>query len=826
MSAVVKQVVAEVKATGTQFEAEMAKIEARAKRSKVEIEGTGGAATAMGRKYEMAGRQIAGSLETMARTGKITGEAGKGFLSAASSIALGFGPGGIAIGALSIFGLAVHSYMSKAQAEAKETAKVFEESIARMLNAGDIEGLKAEGRTILRGTRANEGKDGMEWIEQRLRELGSLEVADREARVRVVGARERADEIRQLTAVLEDLKKKWKEVSAAIVGFREDPFRNVRTDPITITAAGPKAEAAAERAGERAAEAFGEAFNRVMLDVLGSGAERAAATIDAVIQQGLKAGASSEQIAALERVKEQSVNAAAGVDRLKDAWRDYESGVTTGGAGDPVLAGANALLALKAAIDDADSRLLFLSENTAAYNQLQEERNALWERYLRLLGDEREPKPEKLPNVMRETALEIQQAADGALQLAQNLFGAESAAIGTLRAVGQIAGNLGRIAELKSAGKLDALGAAGPVLAILGAVSSLFSNPEAARRQRENTEALRDLSEKLGLIGSGIGGTGTELLTGQSGVGRVLDEFDRRLSQFKLGGLTTDEMRNLSPREIARDLGISFRELEKIAADYEIELDGSLDSWRKLQAALDDATGKLGEFGTDLDSARRQASATAQVFGITDPLELLGLTRGAVGGRSPALDDALAGLDLSTAEGRAAARKNLQDLFLIMQAGGSALTPEQLGGLGDDDLLQAILDLIAGLNDVDESLGSSSVSAEKGDRVIRASETQITADQASRLLGIQTSALAELRLIREAMAASLNPVPVPVLSAGFSQPTAGGITIIQNIEINGAGQTTRQIGRAITDDLVREMDEALGRRILVRKRHVGDALTS
>jgi hypothetical protein len=818
MSTVVRQVVAEVKAKGEQFEAEMKKIEARAKSSKGAIEGTGAGADAVGRKFEMAGRQIASATETIARTGKVSGEAGKTMLAAAGQIAFGFGPGGIAIGALSIFGLAVATAMGRARAETKATREEFEKTLRVMSEGRDYEGTA---RTWMRTAMGDPTSD------DRFEQMGFLPLQERIRQFRE--ARQRAlpgggfqimttpAERLELAAMVEALEKLRVKYDAVTAAMNEQAAAKVRRDAEVARLkaeedASDAAKKGAEKAreqGERAAEAFAEGFARVQLQILGSAGDRAGAQIQQLIEEGLRIGAPAEQIAALERMKAQAMLAADGVAALKAAWEDYESGTGVGsGPWGAVVAGAGQLVKLSAAIDDARSKLLFLEEGTDGYRAVQAELNTLLEKFRKLTGQD-DGKDPKLVDATRETALQLQQAADGALQLAQNLFGAEAGAIGTLRAVTQIAGNLPTLAKAFGDGG-STLGKVSGVLGILGAVTSLFS--DRAERQAENTKALRDLTARLTLLGSGLGGSGADLATGRAGTGRILDEMRRRGPG--------------SWQAIAHEFGISIDELKRIAADYGIELDGGVKSLIALQKALDDAALKLAEFGTDLDSQRSWAAAYAQAFGITDPSALLGLTQQTYGGRSPALDSALQGLDLSTAEGRAAARKNLQDLLMLMQAGGDIVTGGMLGTLGGDEFLQAILDLIASLNDVDESQGINTSTVGSGDRVITASDTQITADQASRLLGVQTSALAELRLIREAVVASRTPMPVPVLTAGFSSPGTGGGLVI-NIAQEFYGATSpREVARATSDAVVEAIDRGLGRRLVVERRYQGRAVTS
>jgi hypothetical protein len=821
---VVRDVLFELKAKNDQLEAALLKAQGSLARTRQAAEGSGAAAEITGKQYQGAAMKVAGAAEALASAGTVTGSSAKKMVTAGASIATMFGPAGVAIGALSFFSIAVAGSMSKARREAEETAEAFEETIARLQNAGDVGALKAEARRLDVGTRAKDFEDGIRRRRERIAQM-EIDLED-PSKTNPFNVLTRIKQLNDERAALEPLAKQYDLVAKAIKQFREDPSRVNAAQDFVITALSPEAEERARQkaadAGDKAGDDWGEAFAKAVLTSLGTSAEIAAAEINALIEQGIKVGADPAKIAQLKRLSAQAYTAAEGVAELRQAWMDYESGKTAVG-GSAIEAGANALLALQSALARADARLAKLAKGSKDYNDLLKERHDLEQRIKRTLsGDDTDPKPEKLKDAAKETALQLQQAADGALQLAQNLFGAEAGAIGTLRAVSQIAGNIGALKTAFGEGG-SLLGKVSGVIGILGAVSSLLRDPEDAARQRaidENTAALKKLTERAGLLGVGV--SGAAAARSASGLAAFLS--NARFNVITAGGDIYDATDQA--RVAAKAFGLDIEELEAIAKEYGIELNGNVESFRQLYDAIQDTITKLGEFGTDLESQRRQADAYARVFGVTDPGELLGLTRGTYGGRSPALDAALGGLDLSTPEGRQAAREALQGLFTTLMAGGGTLSAGQLGGLTGEDLLQAILDLIDGLNAVDESLDTSGVTAEKGDRVIRASDTQITADQASRLLGIQTSMLSEVRIIREALLASRTPMPVPALSAGFSQPMGGGgITV--NISQEFYGQTSpRDVARATTDALVEAIDRGLGRRILIQKRHVGDAVSS
>lgn len=826
---VVQQVVAEVTADTTKLDAGLKDAEAKTQRTKKQIEGTGAAAGRLGNQYAGAARQIASATETIARSGNVTGETAKQILSAGSSIAFAFGPTGAAVGALSIFALAVATAMRNSREELEQTAKKGEETISRLLNAGDIEGLKRDARVLFTGTPGFK-KDGeraafQDGIAARRREIARLE-AELEAttnpfNVLQRNVLQRKAEIDRLRAELAPLEKLFQETAEAIFTF-ERAVADGTAAAFTVTAAAFTVTAESAASASKELTQFGAEFENLVLQELGTAVDQVTARFDALIAKGTSAeGADSPRVKQLIALRDTAVEAARAIADSQATLREIDGTLAAGGQ--PTAA---TFQELTQRTDELRAQLSRLKPETRAYLAVQQQLRDVERERAKLLekignsggGSGKNPADRSTADLARE----IQQAVDGALQLAAAFGAVDAQATNVLRSVAQIAGNIPALQTALTSG--SGLGILSASLPIAGAIASLIgdSPAEAARREelRRNTDAIRELTEKAGLLGGDV--AGRDAAAAQS----VLQDFLSRRAGNQILGRNEAYNATNQATIAAESLGI-LPQLQKIAAQYGITLNRNITSFEQLAAVLADTITKLGEFGTDLDSALQQANAEAEIFGITDPLRRLGLTTGALAGRSPAFDQLTAGLDLSTAEGREQARKNAQALFEVLKAGGGTLSAGQLGGLTGQQLLDAILALVNGLNDIDESQGTNTSTATQADQVVTADRTQITADQASRLLGLASSQLAELRLIRSVLEASVTPIALPSAAVFGAGAPAG--TVIQSItiEINNLGSVTgAELGTQLSDALIDALNRALGQRVTIARLNAGKAVLS
>lgn len=794
----------------------------------------GMAADVTAQKQANAARAIASATETIARQGEVSGAAAKQLVTQASNAALFWGPKGAVVGAVGISVLAIVGLFTRVKREAAEAADETRKEFEKMasmdlvalsrrrteLEQGDVElrgrlgsvdpRVRAAAREEARADFGRIGRSGLEEERDRLTarrlELGrsAVDLARGPRAARIAAQAERD----QIVADLEAIEKVLKATQPIADRLETHIARtaaasgDLAQSQLAITQAeeAAKAEKEARRTRAEAIEdlkqhmgAFSADFERLVLDAMGTAGEKASAVFQKAIAdaqrllledsaQGggqIDRAAVTERIAQLERAKEQAALSADAVERLKAAWQAYEEGATRGAGGSGSLGRAASVALdmerLKAAIEAANDTLLFLTEGTEAYNKLIAERNRLEKEWRDLMqSGEKPPKPPE-PTDIADTARAIQQAADGALQLAQNLGGADAAAIGLLRSVVQIAGNVPALANALKAG--SGLGVVGAALPIIGALSSLFGqSPEEQQRLdelRKNTEAIRALTKRAGLLG-GIDATGADVVGARSSLQGFLGSPFGARALIQGGAL----------RE-ARRYGVDVAELQRIAAAHGITLNESITSFQQLAAALADTITKLGEFGDDLDSQRRQAEAEIQLFGITDPLEQLRIRQRALAGRSSALDAVTGGLDLSTEEGRSQARANAQALFDVLRAGGTRLGADALGGLSGDDLLQALLDLVSSLDAIDSAVtgggAGSTLGGVSGFRGLSEGAGNRLADYTRSLVGyaresrdLQAEMLGVLQRI------SGSPLPIPAHPSGVSGGStfgSGGLVV-------------------------------------------------
>ena len=135
-------------------------------------------------------------------------------------------------------------------------------------------------------------------------------------------------------------------------------------------------------------------------------------------------------------------------------------------------------------------------------------------------------------------------------------------------------------------------------------------------------------------------------------------------------------------QKVADELGVTFNE----------KLNPTINELDQLMKAI--AETELTRFAETFNGQMAALRAEFEIFDITDPikqLEKLGEVMSNPAFGAPALRAALAGLDLSTPEGRAAAQKMVEDLFTALQTG--SLDPSALGTLTPEEFLNALRDL-------------------------------------------------------------------------------------------------------------------------------------
>lgn len=865
-----------VKALVLEIDANLDKVRAAMRSGEKEVAGFAAKAKAatkdsaagaeqLGTKYAGAARAAAGAMETIARTGKASGEAMKQLIAQGSNAALFFGPQGAFIGAIGITTLAVIGMFSRTREELAALERRTTETLNRFAEM-DAAGQQ---RAIARLVVGDPFKQSLETIfatgdadarREAIRGRGRNTLGDDIAllRAELAGNMGRnlagtgdvitgdASRVRELTRQIDELTRAHRELGGELEQMLPRGQASARQEQeLKAAADGTKSATkdATEALRERAAaqkelteesERLAASTNELLLKSIGSAAAQAAAPFDKLISQAMQLAGDGQDVATnfalvdqLTAARDQAVLAAEQLERFAQTFLMLDRAAAEGLS--PTI---HDFETIDRVVADAEERLRGLTEGSDDYRRVQAEINRLLERRKNLLKGVADADGDGAPDTkardMADYAREVQQAADGALQLAQNLGGANEAMVGMLRAIGQIAGNLPALAKAIDAGSATGVIAAG--LPILGALTSLFgSSPaqaQAAAELRENTKAIEAWTAKVGVLG-GLDATGRDV-AGASGDLRSFLASDRSRASFG----------SVDARRAAAAFGLDVPALEKLAATYGIVLNGTRQSFVDLQRALDDTIGKLGEFGADLESQQRQAEAEIALRGVTDPAERLRIRQAALAGRSSALDGVTAGLDLGTAEGRAQARANALAIFEVMRAGGATLDAAALGGLTGDELLQALLDLVDGLRELDDavtgSASGSTIGGVSGFAGLTAASGARLEDYTRSLVTYARDAaavrLAMLDRLDVLVARAASPIPVLPFGSGAAATGAGVGHAVQiffgpdavRVDIAVPGSGLGEIDRAMTEGIERAATDALYRGLMRARVAFGD----
>lgn len=160
------------------------------------------------------------------------------------------------------------------------------------------------------------------------------------------------------------------------------------------------------------------------------------------------------------------------------------------------------------------------------------------------------------------------------------------------------------------------------------------------------------------------------------------------------------------------------------------------------------------------DSALAMVKNQMQLFGITDPVQQLQETLGALSEVAPIFQQLVGSLDVSTPEGRSGLLSNLQSFFL-QNPGGVA------SGLSSaDQVAQDVLNVAQLI----QSAGTSATTTDSGTNSSFAIDQSITSAQGDRIGGLLTAMLAvdneqltALQAIATAVGATYTPVTPPAL---------------------------------------------------------------
>lgn len=405
-------------------------------------------------------------------------------------------------------------------------------------------------------------------------------------------------------------------------------------------------------------------------------------------------------------------------------------------------------------------------------------------------------------------------------------------------------GKNGSVQQVISAG----LPVIGGILSIGKGLADLFGGggpdpreEERLRRQDENTRAIQKLTDTLGEFG----------LPGVSG------------DEFTTASAAAEQFGNLSNKDFFEKFGergrtLSFLEVDQARVDAQLKLLGtSRDELQSLASALGlsvnfltNDTVELHEAFQELDKALKETQLTkiAETFSgqrsaqqleeealrLTNPVAILERRRDLQGQvdqngdllGSPALQKALAGLDLNTAEGRAQAQANI--LAVVQALKNNQLKAEDLGGLDADQFQQAIREILGLLQDADTKGADGATSNFSVARTI----TDNQADQLIGLANTQVVYLSEISArsteIRDMLGGVLlaftgiQPPTVPLKEDETVTAGAGGVVLNINGDINltvqpAPGASPTEIGAEAAEQIIEAVIARLGDDVRTRR---------
>lgn len=467
---------------------------------------------------------------------------------------------------------------------------------------------------------------------------------------------------------------------------------------------------------------------------------------------------------------------------------------------------------LRAQLNVAESLLLITEEGTDAYEEM-----AKVILYIRgLLGDVKKEQKKTSDDTakdakqrfrdMQSTISLIKQAADGVIDLARafGLVNDETAAL--LKNIEQIGTGAATLAAGIGTGNVPGIIAGGISMlgGIAGAAKNLFGGDEEQKRiYKENTEAIHELAKQLGEFGLKI--TGSDYAK----VATALEEF------WKGAAVPWKDERDAVVAALER-MGLSLGDLAAVAAELGINFKDATPTVQEIYQLIQAmAEAEITQFAETFKGQMAAVQASFDIFDVSNPIEkLIELQKVFDDPKfgSPALREALAGLDFSTAEGRRQAQKNIETLFNALRAG--TLDPGELGGLTGKEFLDALKSI--------ESLLDETVVGTTQD--VRQS-VQVTELQGNQLLAYQSTLVyraEERNQLLTAILATMGGTPITAPKVAVAGAIGARIVNVQvgpnSFDIGESGPT-----RAAAD-FVDEIAQRLGERLQDQAAVFGDSI--
>jgi gas vesicle protein len=430
-------------------------------------------------------------------------------------------------------------------------------------------------------------------------------------------------------------------------------------------------------------------------------------------------------------------------------------------------------------------------------------------------------------------ASRIQSAVRGAIQLGEAFGLLDDRSSAMLQNITQIATEIPKVAAvLKAGGGLEKalpglLGIAGGIAGLLGGLFGR-TDPEEERRKeilRENTEAIEKLSDRIGEFFLDI--KGADFAGASEAAERALQ--NRQVRNILEGNESSISGRRRRERQraasaIQREFaaaGISMAELRDIAEELGLAFAGAIPTAQELkQLAEALANTELTRFTRTFTGQIELLSREFDLFDVSDPIEQLQRLRDiALGFGDSSLVEALfGGLDLSTAEGRAALEERIRALY--QQFTDGTLTAQQFGGLTP----QQLLDLLTQLESTMDQVGAAAEQGQTAQFQVSREVTEVTAGRLVSLLTTseiwQQETAENTRAIAEILAGfrTGGGLTAPTAAEMAAYAGAGGITLNGDINVTvtaapGMSQgDADQLGRAVGKGIVEELDRQMGAR--------------
>lgn len=567
----------------------------------------------------------------------------------------------------------------------------------------------------------------------------------RDPKARLDATQREADVMRDLTQRLEDLFQLAGQGNVTLAQFdrtvRElgDTFTTkLRTpteeqaaafDALTTKAAGVR-EALASLVTSRATEEF-EAFLAALTPTAVDDLERELAQLQQRIAQfraqGVRVSGDDEQtILEVQRQRIRNAREEEGLEQRIAAIREK------------AISAFDAQVGLQALLNQYQAELDSLLEDDAVAQTRRASLLRIIAALQKAIGDAGGETAAKTQGATAATATwagELRAVADVALGIATALSGANDELTRAITGTAQLLRGLESVVEAvrtaggiraaltTGSGLLSLLPGVGGIVGGIGALASVFgqsTDPEEQRRREileENNERLRELRDRLGevlrvtITGRDLGNIRRASFTRQ--------QFE--VGTFPGGGRIIE--RDATAAEVIEDLrrsGTTLKELRRVAEELDITLSDSptIAELRQLQQAVNEFS--LSRLLETFAGAREVLQREFEIFDIEDPIEQASRLAETVARFSPAFRDAIAGFDLATQEGRAAASRVIEEFF------GRAV---QSGQLSAEEMQKLFGDLtpeefIAAMEEIEKALDEAALAARRFTEATTAVQTE------------------------------------------------------------------------------------------------------